>query len=90
MKEALQAYLSQRLLGDAGLNLTPEHPLYLATRARAEALGFDQEVGDFQSGKSANFVYLRPPEGRPLRTVAAHAESAEHLLSSIITGAESV
>jgi guanine deaminase len=65
LKEALQAYLSQRLLGDAGLHLTPEHLLYLASRAGAEALRLDQEVGDFQPGKSADFVYLRPPERKP-------------------------
>jgi guanine deaminase len=91
-KEALQAYLSQRLLGSRGLNLTPEQLVYLATRAGAEALGLEQEAGDFQPGKSADFVYLNPPVGSPLRIVAAHAESAEHLLGSIITlaGAESV
>jgi guanine deaminase len=92
LKEALQAYLCQRLLGGSGFHLAPEHLLYLATRAGAEALGLEPEVGDFLPGKSADFVYLRPPEGSPLQTVAAHAESAGHLLASIVTlaGAECV
>ena len=38
-KEGLQAYFVQRLLGDAGLPLTPAHLLHLATAAGAAALG---------------------------------------------------
>jgi len=92
LKEALQAYLCQRLVGRDGWNLEPAHLLYLATRAGAEALGLEAEIGDFQPGKSADFIYLKPPEGSPLERVAAHAERAERLLASIITlaGAESV
>jgi guanine deaminase len=92
LRESLQAYLSQRLMGNLGFPLTQEHLLYLATRAGAEALGLEREVGDFLPGKSADFVYLKPPEGSPLQTVAAHADSAERLLAAIFTlaGAESV
>ena len=91
-KEALQAYLCQRLLGSDGWDLTPAHLLYLATRAGTEALGLEAEIGDFQPGKLADFVHLKPPKGSPLASVAAHAESAERLLASIITlaGAETV
>ncbi|MBV9506768.1 MAG: guanine deaminase, partial [Acidobacteriia bacterium] len=92
LKEALQAYLVQRLANDAGVNLSPAHLLYLATLAGAEAIGLESEIGDFECGKSADFVYLRPPAESVLQTVAAHAESAEHLLASIFTlaGAECV
>jgi guanine deaminase len=92
LKEALQAYLMQRLLNSSGTMLAPEHLLYLATRAGAEAIGLEYETGDFQPGKSADFVYLRPPAQSPLEAVAAHAESPSHLLASIFTlaGAESI
>lgn len=52
----LQAY--QRLADGVGSHLSPAHLLYLATRAGAEAVGLDQEIGDFAPGKSADFVYL--------------------------------
>jgi guanine deaminase len=92
LKEALQAYLVQRLLNGSGTMLAAEHLLYLATRAGAEAIGLEHEIGDFQPGKSADFVYLRPPAKSPLQAVAAHAKSPNHLLASIFTlaGAESV
>ena len=92
LKEALQAYLMQRLRNGSGLPLAPAHLLYLATRAGAEALGLETQTGDFLPGKSADFVYLRPRAGSPLASVAAHAASAEHLLASIFTlaGAETV
>src|SRR5262249_9573816 len=99
LKEALQAYLAQRLLNSAqrllnsaGTHLTAAHLLYLATRAGAEALGLAHEIGDFELGKSADFVYLKPVAGSPLAAITAHAASAERLLSAIITlaGAECV
>ena len=43
-KEALQAYIVQRMLGQDGMNLTPVHLLYLATRAGARALGLDDRA----------------------------------------------
>ena len=53
------------------------HLLYLATRAGAEALGLEGEAGDFGPGKSADFVYLRPPEGTSSgRDILAHAEAS--------------
>ena len=75
LKEGLQAYLLQRLAAD-GVLLSPGHLLYLATRAGAEALGMDEEIGDFSPGKSADLVYLRPPEGSPLAAVVEQAGDA--------------
>jgi guanine deaminase len=91
LKEGLQAYLLQRVSSD-GVMLNSAQLLYLATRAGAEALGVEGETGDFTAGKSADYVYLRPVEGSPLAMVAAHADSAEDLLSAIFTlaGQESV
>jgi guanine deaminase len=91
LKEGLQAYLLQRLAPD-GVLLSPGHLLYLATRAGAEALGLDEEIGDFNPGKAADFVYLRPPEGSPLAAVIEQAGDADRILAALFTlgGAESV
>jgi guanine deaminase len=64
----------------------------MATRAGAEALGLEQEIGDFQKGKAADFVYLRPPAASPLAATVARAESAEAVLAALFTlaGKESV
>jgi guanine deaminase len=91
LRESLQCYMMQRVLPD-GMLLSPAHLLYLATRAGAEALGLSAETGDFTPGKSADLVRLCPPEGTPLATAVARAESLPGLLAALITqaGAESV
>lgn len=91
MKEAFQAYLVHRTAPEE-LVLNPAHLLYLATRAGAEALGLAGEIGDFQMGKSADFVYLRPPEKSALSAVLAHAERPERALAALFTlaGQESI
>ncbi len=91
LKEALQAHLTQRLIPN-GVCLTPAQMLYLATRAGAEALDIEDLTGDFEVGKAADFVYLRPPEGSVLEGVVKYAPGLEHQLSALFTlaGAESV
>jgi guanine deaminase len=91
LKEALQAYLLQRIAPD-GMLLDAGHLLYLATLAGAEALGLGEETGDFRTGKSADFVYLRPPADSPLAAVLEREQSPEQTLAAIFTlaGAESV
>jgi guanine deaminase len=91
LKEGLQAYLLQRIAPD-GMLLDAGHLLYLATLAGAEALGLSAETGDFRPGKSADFVYLRPPADSPLAAVLERGHSPERVLSAIFTlaGAESV
>lgn len=84
MKEALQAYLLQRLAPES-VSLTPGQLLYLATRAGAEALGMAGEIGDFAPGKAADFVVLRPPARSPLAAVTAHADSLERALAALLT-----
>jgi guanine deaminase len=91
LKEGLQAYLTQRLAPKPEI-LTAAQLLYLATRAGADALGMEDQIGDFAAGKAADFVYLRPPETSPLAAVMRNAPSAERLLGAIFTlaGAECV
>ncbi len=91
MKEALQAYMLQRLAPE-GFALGPAHLLYMATRAGAEALGLDDVIGDFQPGKAADFVYLRPEGNSPLAAVVARADNPARMLAALLTlaGAECV
>lgn len=90
-KEALQAYLTQRVAPDS-VTLDPGQMLYLATRAGADALGLGDEVGDFSAGKAADVVYLRPPAGSVFESAFERAASVTQLLSSAFTmaGADSV
>jgi guanine deaminase len=91
LKEALHAYLMQRIAPDGMLHHAG-HLLYLATRAGAEALSLADETGDFRVGKSADFVYLRPPADTILAAVLEREQSPEQMLAAIFTlaGAESV
>ena len=91
LKEGLQAYLMQRLSPQPE-TLDAARLLYLATRAGAEALGLDTEIGDFTPGKAADFVYLRPPAGSVLDAVVRHAADPAQVLAALFTlaGSESV
>ena len=81
----------QRLCG-GGYPLAAPHLLYLATKAGAKALRLEDQIGDFAPGKSADYVWIKPPESSVLETVVAEAESPERILSAIFTlaGAESI
>jgi guanine deaminase len=57
-KEALQAYLMQRIAPDP-LTLTAAQMLWLTTAAGAEALDLQTTMGDFSPGKSADYVWVR-------------------------------
>ncbi len=81
---ALQAYLLQRV-APQGFVLDSAHLLYLATRAGAEALGLSEEIGDFQPGKAADFVYLWPVSGSPLAEIVEQTQNPERVLSALFT-----
>jgi guanine deaminase len=91
LREGLHAYLMQRLSPDPE-PLDAPRLLYLSTRAGAEALGLEREVGDFSVGKAADFVYLRPQPGTVLDALVRHADAPTQALASLFTtaGAESV
>jgi len=83
VKEGLQAYFAQQLLGPAGLPLKPVHLLHLATRAGAEALGLGDTVGDLGVGRDFDAVWLRPAAGSPLAVNLAHAKNPDDLLARV-------
>ena len=91
LKESLQAYLLQRV-APGGILLDSAQLLYLATLAGAEALGLEDQIGDFRPGKAADFVYLRPAPDTPLAAILEREQSPEQTLAAILTlaGAEMI
>jgi len=83
LKEGLQAYFHQQLLGPAGYPLRPAHLLHLATRAGALALGLGNEVGDLSVGRAFDAVWLRPSAGSTADVVLRHAASPEEALAKV-------
>jgi guanine deaminase len=84
LKEGLQAYLMQRVAAEP-VTLDGAKLLYLATKAGASALALDHETGDFEVGKSADFVYVRPRPHTPLAAVVDQATSPERILAALFT-----
>jgi len=81
LKEGLQAYFAQQLLGELGHPLTAAHLLHLATAAGAEALGMEAEVGDLSVGKRFDAQWLWPSDGSALDVGLAHACDADEALA---------
>ncbi len=81
LKEGLQAYFHQQLLGRAGVALTSAHLLHLMTSAGADALGLAETVGDLSVGRQFDAVWLRPGDGTALAMSLRHAHSAEDALA---------
>jgi guanine deaminase len=80
LKEGLQAYFVQQLLGPDGVPLGAPDLLHLATRSGALALGLGDHIGDLSVGKSFDAVWIRPRTGDPLEVGLRHAASAEDAL----------
>jgi guanine deaminase len=81
LKEGLQAYFHQQVLGSAGVALTSTHLLHLVTSAGADALGLGDTVGDFSVGHQFDAVWLRPDDGSALDISLRHAHSPEDALA---------
>lgn len=83
LKEALQAYFGQRLLGEAGQPLSAVQLLWLCTRAGADALGLGADVGDLSTGKQFDAIWIRPDAGTTLAAALGNAASAEDALAKV-------
>jgi guanine deaminase len=81
LKEGLQAYFLQQLLGADGQRLTPAHLLHLATSAGADVLGLADQVGDLGVGKRFDAVWLRPRPGCTLDVALRTAAGPEDALA---------
>lgn len=80
LKEGLQAYFMQSLLGAAGVPLTPAHLLSLMTRAGADALALP-EVGDLSIGRRFDAVWVRPVTDTVLDVALRHADDENDALA---------
>jgi len=85
LKEGLQAYFGQQLLGEQGYPLAPVHLLHLATSAGAQALGLSAEVGDLSVGKRFDAQWLRPRSGSTFDVALRHAAGPEDALAKAFT-----
>jgi guanine deaminase len=88
LKEGLQAYLLQRVAPQP-VTVRPAQMLYLATRAGADALAIGHQTGDFETGKAADFVYLRPLDNSPLAGALQRADDPDRILAALFTLADS-
>ena len=83
LREGLQAYFMQALLGADGLPLTSAHMLYLATGAGAAALGLHDQVGDLSVGRQFDAVWVGPQPGSTLDVVLRHAADDDDALAKV-------
>jgi len=82
LKEGLQAYFAQQLLGDQGYTLTPAHLLYLATTSGALALGMP-EVGHLGVGQRFDAQWVRPAPGSSLDVTLRNARDHDDALAKV-------
>ncbi|WP_137121779.1 guanine deaminase [Segeticoccus rhizosphaerae] len=83
LKEGLQAYFAQQLMGEEGMPLGPVHLLHLATAAGAAGLGLADQVGDLGVGKQFDAVWVSAAEGSTLDVGLRHARDAENALATV-------
>jgi guanine deaminase len=83
LKEGLQAYFVQQMLGEWGMPLEARHLLHLATAAGAQALGLGNQVGDLSVGKRFDAMWIRPAPGTTFDVALSHANGPDEALARI-------
>ncbi|PWT72729.1 MAG: guanine deaminase [Proteobacteria bacterium] len=79
-----EAYKVAQLQGE---RLSPWRAFYLATLGGARALHLDREIGNFEPGKEADFIVLRPASTPLLeRRIKAASSFAEKLFALMMLG----
>ncbi len=82
LREGLQAFFTQQLLGADGVSLSAAHLLYLATSAGARAIGLP-DVGDFEVGKRFDALWIRPTDGSTLATALRYAVDESDVVAKV-------
>lgn len=85
LKEGLQAYLHQHLLGADGYPLTSTMLLYLASLAGARALGMAGEVGGLGAGQRFDAQWIHPRGNPVLERCLHNVDSAQEALARVFT-----
>lgn len=83
LKEGLQAYQGQQLLGDRGAQLRSPDLLHLATRSGALALGMAETVGSLSAGMHFDAVWIRPEGGSTFESTVRNAGDPEDVLAKV-------
>lgn len=87
LKEGLMSYQAQ-MLRENPYPLDSSHLLYLATLAGAQVLSLDDITGNFNIGKEADFIVIKPKQKSTLAQTLKHSDSAKDSLASIFTLAQ--
>lgn len=82
LKEGLQAYFAQQLLGPQRFPLAPHHLLHLATTAGASALGL-ADVGHLGVGMRFDAQWIQPSPGTTLDVVLRSARDDADALAKL-------
>ena len=81
LKEGLQAYFAQQLLGELGHTLTAAPPSPPGHHGRCLGAGDGDQVGDFSVGKRFDAQWLRPAAGSTFDVALRNARGPEDALA---------
>ncbi|MEE4024361.1 amidohydrolase family protein [Gordonia sp. PKS22-38] len=75
LSDAFKVHLSEP--GDASVAIHPAEMLFTGTLAGARALDMEERFGNFDVGKEADFLVIRPERWAPLEAILAHGVRAD-------------